>query len=162
MDTTSTLLDIEAIKQLKARYCRLLDAKDWPAWRQLFTDDFYSDTSESGGKSIHGADDFVAFVKRALGKKTRATVHQVHAPEITLTSEHTATGIWALEDIVRFAPGLNMNGYGHYFETYVKIDGHWRIQSSKLTRLREDIFNGLFAIYIPNWLREKLIKRARR
>ena len=27
-------------------------------------------------------------------------------------------------------------GYGHYHETYVRIGGQWRIQTSKLTRLR--------------------------
>jgi len=30
-DDTATLLAIEAIKQLKARYCRHLDTKDWAA-----------------------------------------------------------------------------------------------------------------------------------
>ena len=34
MDDAATLLEIEAIKQLKARYCRLLDTKDWQAWRE--------------------------------------------------------------------------------------------------------------------------------
>jgi hypothetical protein len=34
------LVDIEAIKQLKARYCRHLDAKDWLASREIFTDDY--------------------------------------------------------------------------------------------------------------------------
>ncbi len=29
----ATLLAIESIKQLKARYCRHLDTKDWAAWR---------------------------------------------------------------------------------------------------------------------------------
>ena len=28
--------DIEEIKQLKARYCRLLDTKDWASWRSVF------------------------------------------------------------------------------------------------------------------------------
>src|SRR5271163_4832520 len=55
---------IEAIKQLKARYCRYLDTKDWAAWRSIFTDDFLSDTSEAGGKLIAGADDFVAFTRK--------------------------------------------------------------------------------------------------
>jgi len=31
--------DIEAIKQLKARYFRTMDTKDWKAMRQVFTDD---------------------------------------------------------------------------------------------------------------------------
>jgi hypothetical protein len=38
MDDTATLREIEAIKQLKARYCRLLDTKDWQGWRSLFAD----------------------------------------------------------------------------------------------------------------------------
>ena len=33
------LWDIEQIKQLKARYFRLLDTKDWDAFAELFTDD---------------------------------------------------------------------------------------------------------------------------
>ena len=55
-DTATTLLAIEAIKQLKARYCRYLDAKDWATWRGIFTHDFVSDTSEAGGKLLtsHG------------------------------------------------------------------------------------------------------------
>ena len=41
-DTATTLWEIEAIKQLKARYCRYLDTKQWDDWRTLFTDDFVS------------------------------------------------------------------------------------------------------------------------
>ena len=99
MDDAAALLEIEAIKQLKARYCRYLDTKDWQAWRGIFADDFRSDTSKAGGKVIDGADEFVAFTRKSLGN--RATVHQVHAPEIELTSATTARGVWALEDVVR-------------------------------------------------------------
>ena len=158
--SVATLLEIEAIKQLKARYCRYLDTKDWAAWRAMFADDFLSDTAESGGKVIEGADEFVAFTRRSLRDQT--TVHQVHAPEIELTSATTACGVWALEDVVRFGPGVNLRGYGHYQETYEKIDGQWRIKSSKLTRLREDVFNGLVSVYISDRIRKVLMKAARR
>ena len=47
--------DWVAIANVKAAYCRLLDTKDWDAWRRLFTNDFASDTSDSGGKLISGA-----------------------------------------------------------------------------------------------------------
>ena len=156
----ATLLDIEAIKQLKARYCRLLDTKDWTAWRGIFADDFLSDTSEAGGKGIEGADDFVAFTRKSL--RNQATVHQVHAPEIELTSATTARGVWALEDVVRFGAGVNLRGYGHYQETYVKTDGQWQIKSSKLTRLREDVFNGLVAVYISDRIRKLIMKASAR
>lgn len=154
--------DIEAIKQLKARYCRLLDAKDWTAWRGLFADDFVSDTAESGGEVITGADAFIDYLRAHLGKPTQPTVHQVHAPEIELTSPTTATGIWALQDVVRLAPGVNLLGYGHYHETYVKIDGRWYLRSSKLTRLREDIFNPVISFRVPGWLREAGANMAKR
>ena len=46
--------DIEAIKQLKARYCRTMDTKDWAAMRQVFTDDVEMDTTASGGGVVTG------------------------------------------------------------------------------------------------------------
>ncbi|AKK28820.1 nuclear transport factor 2 family protein [Mycobacterium sp. EPa45] len=162
MPVTDEAVDIEAIKKLKARYCRLLDTKDWAAWRQIFTDDFISDTTPSGGVLITGADNMVAFIKKTLGKPSQPTVHQVHAPEIELTSPTTATGIWALNDIVRLAPGVNLAGYGHYHETYEKTDGQWRIKTSALTRLREDVFNPLFSIRISPRLRDAAAGLARK
>ena len=66
------------------------------------------------------------------------TVHQGHMPEIDLTSETTATGIWALNDIVIWPNGMRLDGYGHYHETYEKGADGWRIKSSKLTRLHAD------------------------
>jgi SnoaL-like domain len=158
--TESDLVEIEAIKQLKARYCRLLDTKDWAAWRAIFTADFHSDTSEAGGKMIDGADEFVAFTRKSL--RNQATVHQVHAPEIEVTSATTARGVWALEDVVRFGPGVNLRGYGHYTETYEKADGQWRIKSSKLTRLREDVGNGVVAVYISDPMRRAIGRLSRR
>lgn len=160
MDAATTLCEIEEIKQLKARYCRYLDTKRWDDWRQLFTDDFVSDTSPSGGKRIAGADEFVAFVRNALGKQP--TVHQVHAPEIAMTSPRSATGIWALEDVVRLAPGINLHGRGHYHETYQKLDGRWLIETSTLTRLREDIVNPLFSVRLSPRLRDLGAAVARR
>ena len=160
MDDATALMEIEAIKQLKARYCRYLDTKDWTAWRGLFADDFLSDTSQAAGKVIRGADDFVAFTRKGVGQ--RATAHQVHAPEIELTSATTARGIWALEDVVRLAPGVNLRGYGHYHETYEKLEGQWQITSSKLTRLREDIFNMFISVYVSAPIRNVIGKAARK
>ena len=124
------------IKQLKARYFRTMDTKDWDGMRQMFTDDVVIDTTESGGDVVGGADAFIAFLQEAIGDAV--TVHQGHMPEIELTSATTATGIWALHDIVIWPSGIRLDGYGHYHETYEKVDGDWRIASSKLTRLHTD------------------------
>ncbi|MCK5751406.1 MAG: nuclear transport factor 2 family protein [Mycobacterium sp.] len=162
MDPVTTQAEVEAIKQLKARYCRLLDTKQWNEWRALFADDFVSDTSPSGGTVITGADEFVDFVRKNLGKPSQPTVHQVHAPEIELVTATEATGVWALNDVVRLASGLNLNGYGHYHETYVKVDGRWQFKTSTLTRLREDVFNGLFSFRVSPRLRDAAARLARR
>ena len=128
--------EIEAIRRLKARYFRLMDTKDWAGMREVFTDDVVIDTAEAGGQVARGADEFMAFLREALGDAV--TVHQGHMPEIDLTSETTATGIWALNDIIIWSSGMRLDGYGHYHETYEKSDGEWRIKSSKLTRLHTD------------------------
>jgi SnoaL-like domain len=161
MDDVAALLEIEAIKQLKAEYCRYLDAKDWGAWRRLFDDDFTSTIAGAGGRQTVGADDFVLYVRRTLGKPSQPTVHQVYAPEITLTSETTATGVWALADVVRLLPAVVLHGYGHYHETYAKADGRWRIKTSTVTRLREDITTPL-PQRISTRLRVAAAKLARR
>jgi len=158
----ATLLAIEAIKQLKARYCRYLDTKDWDAWRTIFTDDFLSDTAEAGGKVIVGADEFVAFLRKTLGRPAQVTAHQVHAPEIELTSPTTARGVWALQDVVRLGPGVTLVGYGHYHETYENVAGQWLIKTSKLTRLREDINTPVLSVYVSPRVRAAIGKVAGR
>jgi len=149
VNESTRMLEIEALKQLKARYCRLLDAKDWTAWREIFTDDFVSDTSEAGGKRIAGVDAFIDFVRATLGAASKTTVHQVHAPELELISDTAARGVWALNDVVRLLPGLTLHGYGHYHETYEKTGGQWRIKASKLTRLREDLETPIIRLKLP-------------
>jgi len=128
--------DIEAIKQLKARYFRLMDTKDWDGMRQVFADDVYIDTTDSGGRIVEGADDFMAGLRNLLAEVV--TVHHGHMPEIELTSATTATGIWALQDLLRWPDGRELYGYGHYHEEYEKVDGRWRIKKMTLTRLRTD------------------------
>jgi uncharacterized protein (TIGR02246 family) len=128
--------DIEAIKQLKARYCRTMDTKDWVAFRQIFTDDVTMDTTDSGGGVITGADEFLAFLTETL--RDVVTVHQCHTPEITVASPSEASAVWAMEDMLRFADGMELHGYGHYHETYRNDGNGWRLASSCLTRLRMD------------------------
>ena len=129
--------DIEAIKQLKARYFRTMDTKDWAGMRAVFSDDVVVDTTGSGGNVVTGADDFMVFLRGSI--EETITVHHGHMPEIEVTSATTATGVWAMEDMLRMPDGREMHGYGHYHETYEKVDGAWRIKTLTLTRLRVDV-----------------------
>ncbi len=129
--------DVEAIKQLKARYFRTMDTKDWAGMRQVFTDDVVMDTTASGGGVVTGADAFLEFLQGTLAGAV--TVHHGHMPEIRLTSPTTAAGIWALQDFIVWPDGTRLHGYGHYHETYARVGGEWRIASSTLTRLHMDL-----------------------
>jgi SnoaL-like domain len=138
--------DLEAIRQLKARYCRFLDTKDVEGWRSVFIADVVVrlDMAVSAGGAdpmtappVEGADNFVAMVLGGLADA--ATVHHCHTPEITLTSPTTATGIWAMEDWIIFGGGRELHGAGHYHETYEKQDGTWRIKTLHLTRTVQQI-----------------------
>lgn len=129
--------EIEAIVRLKARYFRLMDTKDWDGFRQVFTDDVVIDTTEAGGGVVAGADEFLAFLQDAIGDVV--TVHHGHMPEIDVLTPTSATGVWAMEDMLRWPNGMELHGYGHYHESYEKVDGAWRISASRLTRLRMDM-----------------------
>lgn len=142
--------DIESIKQLKARYFRAMDSKDWDAYREVFTEDVLFDIR--GGMEatppnpdytdppLHGADAAVAFIKSGLDHVISA--HQGFLPEITQTGPDTATGIWAMTDVLRAgegAPFRTVRGYGHYHEEYRKTGEEWKISHLRLTRLIVDI-----------------------
>jgi hypothetical protein len=69
-------------------------------------------------------------------------VHHAHTPEIELTSDTTATGVWAMEDMLWWTNADEMeehlHGYGQYHEEYRSVEGHWLISYRSLTRLRVD------------------------
>jgi hypothetical protein len=143
MDAQSGLSEVEQIKQLKARYFRFMDTKQWQEWRSLFTDDmkYWRDATREPSSAepvTESGDAFVAMVSKNL--QGAITVHHGHMPEIELTGERTARGIWAMEDLVdNPAQGRAIRGYGHYHEEYEKgDDGRWRIKRMRLTRIRVD------------------------
>lgn len=139
MGPAQVLLEIEQIKQLKARYFRFLDGKRWAEWRTCFTDDMRHYMGNDSVPRSTSGDEFVAAIVKHLADTI--TVHQGHMPEIELTSHRTARGVWAMFDWVdrRNDPENSHQGYGHYVEDYEKgTDGKWRINSLRLIRIRDD------------------------
>jgi hypothetical protein len=154
MQDTTRLLAIEEIKQLKARYFRAVDTKDAALFRSILTDDVVLDYrgSASDPKSginavpssteapIEGADAATQSIMAAVAPLV--SVHHGCMPEITIINDTRAQGIWAMIDRLRpTEPGLfhEMIGWGHYHETYEKVDGEWKIKTLRLSRLRVDI-----------------------
>lgn len=144
MTDTAKMEAYIAICEVKARYCRLLDTKDWAGYAEVFTEDFELDTSAAGGPGvIHGRDAALRMIRGAIEKAK--TAHQVHSPEIALDGD-TAHVVWAMQDRVVYAPERRPGpgykghtGYGHYHERYERRDGRWRIAAQRLTRLHVDV-----------------------
>jgi hypothetical protein len=92
MTDIERFLAIEEIKQLKARYFRCVDTKDWDGFAALFAADARVDYTPPGGNpkdwSISGAANIVAFVRKAL--EGAVTVHHGHMPEVELISSARA------------------------------------------------------------------------
>jgi uncharacterized protein (TIGR02246 family) len=135
--------DVEEIKKLKARYFRGLDSKDWDLYADVFTEDVVVDLSAMGGgysgEVYRGRDGFMAYARSLTLVQS---VHHGHMPEIELTSETTATGVWSMEDYNLWEDGRQNHGYGHYLEIYQKTDGRWRIKTMKLSYLRIEASGG--------------------
>lgn len=153
MDDVTKVVEIEQIKQLKHRYFRGVDTKDWALLATVFHEDFEGDfrgsttdpatgfnpTPEATGEVLHGRDATIESFKVACSYFN--SVHFGHNPEIEITGEDSARGLWAMDDCLRFHEGdlAELHGYGHYHETYVKVGGQWQIRTTRLTRMRVDI-----------------------
>lgn len=139
MDDVDRLVAVQAICQLKARYFRCLDTKDWGGFAAVFAPDAVMDMQEEAGAVVHGAAEIAAFVSGSVDGVV--TVHHGHMPEITVHSPTEAEGVWAMEDLLRWPEGAplgSMHGFGHYHERYVCLDGRWHIAHLRLSRLRRD------------------------
>jgi hypothetical protein len=151
MDAITKLLAVEEIKVLKARYFRGIDTKDIALLDSVFADDVEFDArgaatdTETGINAIPSTTDVVIHGRGAVIAGLQAaianirSVHHGHMPEIEILDPAHARGIWSMFDSLHLSANgkiLEMVGFGHYFETYVRIDQHWKIQSLRLERLR--------------------------
>ena len=156
MNAIDRLTAIEDIRQLKARYFRCMDTKDWSGLADVFAPDAVFDlrTVDRIGQPLEGEPDphpgadpavhdgrdaILAMIRAALDGLV--SVHHGHMPEITICSETTATAIWAMEDVIRDPSGTSpfrLHGRGHYHDSYERLDRGWVIKRTAITRLLHD------------------------
>ena len=133
------LQEIEAIKRLKYKYMRYLDQKLWDEMAECFTED--ATAAYSGGKYAYsGRDAILGFLRKSMGAESFHSSHRVHHPEIDVRADGTATGIWALEDVViETRWNITIRGAAFYHDEYVKQGGAWRIRHTGYKRTYEEI-----------------------
>ena len=136
--TPQDLVDLELLRQLKHRYCRLLDTKRFDELGELFVED---GTASYGGGAITltGRADVVAFLQRSMGSERVLTSHLVSHPEIEVDGD-TATASWALQDVVVHEEhGVAIRGASYYEDRYVRTPDGWRIAHTGYKRLYEEL-----------------------
>lgn len=138
------LSDLEQIRQLKARYCRFIDTKQWGRLATLFMPGTRFD---GFGSAPPGSDEkvFIAGISQRLARVV--SIHHCHTPEISFTSADTARGLWQMMDYLQFpadAPprevpdAVGFTAYGYYEEEYARSGDDWKFSFLRLTRLRVD------------------------
>jgi hypothetical protein len=141
MTDIEKLLAIEEIKRVKSNYFYGLDHKDWDLWRrEVWAPEGRLIVPEASVEAI-GVDAVIEYTSRSTADQV--SVHHGHMPNIEITSDTTARGIWAMEDRLYrtrehpLADGaIYLHGFGHYHEEYMRTPAGWRILSTRLTRLR--------------------------
>jgi len=137
--TPEDLVEIEQIKRLKYRYLRCLDQKLWDEIEGCFVPEA---TARYGGGlyELDGRDAVMEFLRTSMGATTMLSSHRCHHPEIDLTGPDTATGVWALEDVVILTDlEVAVQGAAFYTDHYVKHDGAWFIAHTGYKRTYEEL-----------------------
>jgi uncharacterized protein (TIGR02246 family) len=143
-DAVRRLLDIEEIKQLKARYCRCVITEDWEGFRALFAPELVF--VQPGGGTHDGRDRFMAFHEENVQRSGLWGVVHCYTPEITITGPDTASGVWAMSDVHIWPGGdgqpVGHHAYGHYHEQYRRLDDGWRFTRIQVIYERIDPLEG--------------------
>ena len=127
-DHAADIADIEAIKQVKYRYLRALDTKNWNDYADTLDEDIQADYGPSIGKDLHFTNraDLVDYMRTSLGPNV-ITEHRVTHPEIIVTGD-SATGNWYLQDRVIVAEfDFMLIGAAFYRDQYRRTEDGWKI-----------------------------------
>jgi len=132
MTPIEELKAMEDVRQVKARYFRFTDAKNWPELETVFCREGSLGGVE--GPMFSGAGAIVELIRNGTDGVT--TVHHGHCHEVWVDSPDEAHGVIAFEDLgfSNRTDALVMHGYGRYHEIYRREAGAWRIWECKIAR----------------------------
>jgi len=140
------LEDIEAIRQLQAKYQRCLDCRDFDGIADCFADEVVS-AYGNGSMAYNGKAEVLGFLRKVMTEHIPST-HLIHGGEIDVNAP-TAHAKWYLEDYLNHRIFLmKLHGAAIYDVDYVKRDNRWQITKIGYTRCYEYFsFRGLINIF---------------
>ena len=129
--------DVRAICELKYRYLRTLDTKDWGAFEQCFVAET---TGDYNGLVFDDRAALVSYMRENLGEGL-ITLHQAHHPEIEVEGD-TATGRWYLYDrVIVEAFSFMLEGAAFYNDRYARTPDGWRVAHTGYRRTFEATYD---------------------
>lgn len=140
--TLQQLSDFEDIRTLKHRYFRAIDTCDRALLPELFTEDVAVDYRGGDYRAqFVGRQNMLDFLINSFHSDLIG-MHHGHTPEITLTGDNTASGIWYLEDINIYVDAKSLtHGTGLYKDEYRRENGRWKIARTEMDRVFSVSFN---------------------
>lgn len=126
------LEDINAIKELKARYLRACDRKQPEVMRQCFIEKGAVIEAENF-PSFNDREGWVqVFTELAVNNPSVMDMHHGQNPQITLTGQDTATGVWDLNFCqVNVKERTVVNLAGEYRDEYARENGRWVMSAQR-------------------------------
>lgn len=131
--------DLQAIKQLKYRYCYALNGGDVDGVVDLFAPDARFETPAATDPDYpHGFDaaavgrDEIRATFETIVDEFESSAHLVVNPLVEVAGTE-AVGRWYYLAVLVTAAGLEV-AQGRYDDEYLKLDGDWRVSSCAVRR----------------------------
>ena len=128
------LEDIEAIKKLKAKYFRCCDLRLPDEMADCLMDNVRVDYDKIG--VFEDRKSFIAVFVELGCRDNIIDLHHGHNPEIEIHGDESASGFWELYFYTVDTDAKTARQLGGYYQDeYCKLNGEWRIRSTKFTSL---------------------------
>jgi ketosteroid isomerase-like protein len=121
---TDAAADLEQIRQLLARYCFAIDARDGPAWADLFTDDGVFHYAL--GEPLTGREALVGFVAMVPDDRHHLTMNEI----IEIDGDEATVRAYAL--VTRGTPPI-ISAVGEYADALRRTSAGWKFATRVYT-----------------------------
>jgi bile-acid 7alpha-dehydratase len=126
------LADMEAIRRLRYRYWRCVRERLWDDLIDCYAKDAVADFGN--GLEFQGKEAIAKFYRDVVSLGTGTAFPQGHNPELQITGDKTAMGLWVM-DLLMFDAGADAGTRTGvlYDEEYVREEGDWKIRNQKVS-----------------------------
>lgn len=134
LDALAQLLAKDAIRELRYRYCRAVDAQDFDTIESCFLPTATIDFGSAG--KLDSRDALLQMMRSYAENHSGIGLHTAHNPIIEFHTDTTASGHWVTQ-FSSFDPSSNtaLKQSGTFIDHYVHTENGWKIAHCAYTIL---------------------------